>query len=267
MLLGTEKVGNYLVAEWKNFLKQEIMEKDFNIRNNIVCNNYLSMKKHLALLLLLLFNLITHSQELCGRYYHGDYYMNFENHYAEFVTLSDGCLIFELSGQGKFEIIDDYLLIYTELHSSPNSEYIATKNNNDYSSITVLGVGGFSVPNAKIKLLDSNKMVIGETETDWHGKTIIKNNPAIKYIHVSYIGTNSIIIEFDKTMDYEIVLGESVSIENRIAVFKISDKTESEIALTLLTTSFEVKQDKVKELRRLENSAMKDNPIERVYRK
>lgn len=225
------------------------------------------MKKYIALLLFLICSLIIHSQELCGKYFHGDYYINLENCYAEFVTLSDGCLGFELSGQGKFEIIDDYLLIYTELHSSPNSEYIATKNNNDYSSITVVGVGGFSVPNAKIKFLGNNKLVLGETETNWHGKTIINNNPEIKYIHISYIGTNSIVIDFDRTMDYEIVLGESMSIENRTVVFKISNKMESAITLTLLTAFFETKRDIVKELRRLENNVMKDNPIERVYKK
>jgi hypothetical protein len=226
------------------------------------------MKKNIAILLFLLCSLIIHSQELSGKYFHGDHYINFDNGYAEFVTLVEGCMAVEISGQGRFDIIDDYLLIYTELHSSPNSRFTATKNNNDYSSITVLVDGGFSVPNAKIKFLDSNKLVIAETETDvWHGKAIIKSTPELKYIHISYIGTNSIIIEFDKTKDYEIVLCQSSSIENRTVVFKISNKMERSITLTLLSTSFITKQNIVKELRKLEENEMKNKPKEQIFQK
>lgn len=226
------------------------------------------MNKYLALLLFLASSLIIHSQELCGKYFNGDYYIDFDNGYAEFVTLSDGCLASEISGQGKFEIIDDYLLIFTELHSSPNSKYTAIKNNTDYSSITVVLDGGYSVPNAKIKFLDSNKLVIGETETDFRqGKAIIKSTLDIKFIHVSYIGTNSVIIDFDRTMDYKIVLGESMSIENETVVFKMSDKTEKSITLTLLSIAVKTKRKIAKDLGKLESNVIKNKPKEWVFRK
>ena len=195
-------------------------------------------------------------------------YINFNNDHADFVIDSEGCLIFEMRGNGTYEIIENYLVIHTEDSRNSKSSFETSLSHSSYSIIKVMSNSGENIPGANISLINNQGNVIGNVYTDFYnGEAKINDNKEISKIKISCVGYSSITIDFDKKLDYQVFLSEGVTLEHKTLVFKITSVSTDSLCLTLLSTDFKSKKNINKAFRRLERKAKKYHPAERIYKK
>ena len=82
------------------------------------------MKKPLILLITLFLCNLTIGQTLHGKYTCHDQYVNFSNDTADFTLSYDGSgFIYYFSGCGKYQIIDEFLVIYTKQYCKEITDF------------------------------------------------------------------------------------------------------------------------------------------------
>jgi len=178
------------------------------------------------------------AQEMDGRYYDHSDYMVFENGLADFKIKNEGGLNFDLYGKGKFEIIDDFLLIHAAEYHGDKSSYTTNEKTDQYSKIIARDERGALLPYINIAFLDSTDKVIGRGIADTAGKFSIEKTHGISRLKLQFVGYCGLTIDYLPNVDYQVRFVEGMVIENKIVVFKINNKENGKIKLALLIINY-----------------------------
>jgi len=205
----------------------------------------------------------TSAQQFNGKYFDNEDYLLFENDSVKFDIHSDGGLTCQLRGIGKYEIIDEFLLIYAGEYNQSKSLFTTSEKDEKRSKIFVRAENGDLIPFANVAYLDKQDKIFGGGVTDFGGVCIIENPEKIVKIRVSFLCYNSLMIDFKGNLDYHVILANGLILENQVLVFKIIDMEMNRINLTLLTFNFN--RNIVKSLKRLDRKTNKSDDQERVF--
>ena len=205
----------------------------------------------------------TSAQQFNGKYFDNEDYLLFENDSVKFDIQSDGGLTCQLRGIGKYEIIDEFLLIYAGEYNQSKSLFTTSEKDEKRSKIFVRAENGDLIPFANVAYLDKQDKIFGGGVTDFGGVCIIENPEKIVKIRVSFLCYNSLMIDFKGNLDYHVILANGLILENQVLVFKIIDMEMNRINLTLLTFNFN--RNIVKSLKRLDRKTNKSDDQERVF--
>jgi len=221
------------------------------------------MRTILTFSMIIIFMADTSAQQFNGRYFDNEDYLFFENDSVKFDIHSDGGLTCQLRGIGKYEIIDEFLLIYAGEYNQSKSLFTTSEKDEKRSKIFVRAENGDLIPFANVAYLDKQDKIFGGGVTDFGGVCIIENPEKIVKIRVSFLCYNSLMIDFKGNLDYHVILANGLILENQVLVFKIIDMEMNRINLTLLTFNFN--RNIVKSLKRLDRKTNKSDDQERVF--
>ncbi|MCB0515824.1 MAG: carboxypeptidase-like regulatory domain-containing protein [Chitinophagales bacterium] len=226
------------------------------------------MKKAIILLVSFLTCLnYTFSQELAGKYLDNTDYIEFNKGTANFIISNNGGLYTDLSGNGKYNIIDNFLLIETDAYKGHNSHSAKTKKANNLSQITVVDANDKPIMGVSLILTDYTDHFLFGTTTNEHGQALIENSENDNQLNLSFVGYDSYTIDYASDFDYKIVLMDYEVMENNMVVFKINSMNRDSLNLTLLSTDFKPKGLIKKDLTKLERKSRRYKYRERVLTK
>ncbi len=223
------------------------------------------MKTTLFCTIFLFMVIICKAQEMEGRYYDHLDYMVFENGLADFRIQNDGGLTIDLYGKGKFEIIDDFLLIHTAEYQGEKSSYTKNEKMGQYSTIIVRDEKGVPLPFINIAFLDSTNKVIGRGVADTAGKFSIINSHGISRLKLQFAGYSGLTMDFKPNFDYQVRFVGGLVIENKIVVFKMNNKENGKIKLVLLMINYIDSGCNSKTLKKMYKKVKKHVGSERIF--
>ena len=223
------------------------------------------MRTILTFSMIIIFMADTSAQQFNGKYFDNEDYLLFENDSVKFDIQSDGGLTCQLRGIGKYEIIDEFLLIYAGEYNQSKSLFTTSEKDEKRSKIFVRAENGDLIPFANVAYLDKQDKIFGGGVTDFGGVCIIENPEKIVKIRVSFLGYNSVMIDFKPNLDYHVILAEGWILEHQVLVFRINAMENKRMNLTLLTINYNPDRNIVKSLKRLDRKTKKSDDQERVF--
>ena len=215
--------------------------------------------------MIIVFVAVTLAQQFNGKYYDNEDYLLFEGDSVKIDIQSDGGLTCQIRGIGKYEIIDEFLLINTGEYNLSKSIFTTSEKDEKFTKVLVRDENGDFIPFANISYLDKQDKIFGGGVTDFDGICIIENPERIVKIRVSFVGYNSLIIDFKSNFDYQVILANGLILENQVLVFKINAMEMNRINLTLLSINFNPNRNIVKSLKRLDRKANKSDNHVRLF--
>jgi hypothetical protein len=211
----------------------------------------ISVMKTFTILVFLLCVELTFSQKIQGLYCENYDFIKFNQDTATFKLDTGGGLIMYMVGQGRFEVIQNFLLIYASDYHGEKSSYTTIKSQNDSIRFNIKDNLGKGIIYANIAFLDTKGKVIGGTTCNKNGLATIARNVNIKKIRISSVGTDHLTIDYEPDLDYIIHLADDFVIENQILVFKILSFNDFDLNLKLLSANFHPDKNMIKELKKL----------------
>lgn len=215
--------------------------------------------------MIIVFVAVTLAQQFNGKYYDNADYLLFEDDSVKFDIQSEGGLTCQLRGIGKYEITDEFLLIYAGEYNQSKSLFTTSEKDEKSSKIFVRAENGDLIPFVNVAYLDKQDKTFGGGITDFGGLCIIENPEKIVKIRVSFLGYNSLMIDFKGNLDYHVILAEGWILEHQVLVFKINAMENKRINLTLLTFNFNPDRSIVESLKRLDRKANKSDNHVRLF--
>ncbi len=215
--------------------------------------------------MIIIFMAGTSAQQFNGKYYDNEDYLLFEGDSVKIDIQSDGGLTCQIRGIGKYEIIDEFLLINTGEYNLSKSIFTTSEKDEKFTKVLVRDENGDFIPFVNISYLDKQDKIFGGGVTDFDGICVIENHERIVKIRVSFVGYNSLIIDFKSNFDYQVILANGLILENQVLVFKINAMEMNRINLTLLSINFNPNRNIVKSLKRLDRKANKSDNHVRLF--
>jgi hypothetical protein len=223
------------------------------------------MRTILTISMIIVFVAVTLAQQFNGKYYDNEDYLLFEGDSVKIDIQSDGGLTCQIRGIGKYEIIDEFLLINTGEYNLSKSIFTTSEKDEKFTKVLVRDENGDFIPFVNISYLDKQDKIFGGGVTDFDGICVIENHERIVKIRVSFVGYNSLIIDFKSNFDYQVILANGLILENQVLVFKINAMEMNRINLTLLSINFNPNRNIVKSLKRLDRKANKSDNHVRLF--
>ncbi len=215
--------------------------------------------------MIIVFVAVTLAQQFNGKYFDNEDYLLFEGDSVKIDIQSDGGLTCQIRGIGKYEIIDEFLLINTGEYNLSKSIFTTSEKDEKFTKVLVRDENGDFIPFVNISYLDKQDKIFGGGVTDFDGICVIENHERIVKIRVSFVGYNSLIIDFKSNFDYQVILANGLILENQVLVFKINAMEMNRINLTLLSINFNPNRNIVKSLKRLDRKANKSDNHVRLF--
>jgi len=207
------------------------------------------------------------SQNLAGRFIEDNDHISFENGYANFKIGGNGGITFYYCGEGKYEIINDFLLIHTSKFKGENSIINPIDTISDQVELTVNDIKGNAIQGAFVALLDGKgKLISGGISND-KGISLLNRSSQIKQVKVSFVGMDNLTFDYNQNCNYIIELAPIDIIESQTVVFKVTQSVDNSLSLILLTFDFNPRKNTTKELHRLERKTKKYQFRERTFNK
>jgi hypothetical protein len=224
------------------------------------------MKTFLSFLIFAFLYNTSYAQDLEGNYKYYTEYIIFNNSHADFLIYSNGCVPMECKGIGKFEVLNDFLLIHTEEYKKKsNSTCEMSEKGRECQKIIVQDAKGQALPFVKIECFDRNNKVLCEYNTDFDGNFVIKNSDSISKLRLSAVGFNSLTFDYNANKNYKIKLAEGHLLENQTLVFKIINIEKNKLVLKLLSTDYKKSTSNYRTLKRLFKKKNKCNLEEKIF--
>ncbi len=172
------------------------------------------------------------------------------------------------AGEGKYEIIDDFLIIHTSEYSGDKSSYEKVDGTKrDTCVVVVNGVSGYPVQGVLVESRNKSNKVTGAQVTGNNGQVMLLNLEKTTAISVTSMGYNSIRFDYEPGRDYNVTIAANDIIENKTVVFKINRINDDSVTLLLLSDDFNAGKDIEKGLSRLDKRARRGNIIPKLYTK
>jgi len=215
--------------------------------------------------MIIVFVAVTLAQQFNGKYYDNEDYLLFEGDSVKIDIQSDGGLTCQIRGIGKYEIIDEFLLINTGEYNLSKSIFTTSEKDEKFTKVLVRDENGDFIPFVNIAYLDKQDKIFGGGITDFGGVCIIENPEKIVKIRVSFLCSNSVMIDFKPNLDYHVIHAEGWILEHQVLVFRINAMENNRINLTLLTFNYNPDRNIVKSLKRLDRKANKSDNHVRLF--
>lgn len=226
------------------------------------------MRKYLLLASVVLFQISLFAQLPDSKYENGDDSLVFSNSSLLFRVSGFGGLTNARAGEGRYEIIDDFLLVHTSDYSGEKTIFQEIESTMpDTSAVRVVCRENFPVRGVLIKSKNKSGKTIDAQVTDDDGRIFLKNLAKITSIEVSAMGYHSILFDYNIGKHYLITIAKDDIIENRSVLFKLEMIDDSNISLLLLTDNFNNEKNRDTELKKHDKRATKSNIVPKRYSK
>lgn len=225
--------------------------------------------KKIILLTALFFNvLLLSAQTLNGTYKSGTDSLSFSDNRVIFRISGFGALSTAQVGEGKYEIINNYMIVNTDEYSGMKSKFQELPGSKtDTCVVKVVSLNNYPIQGIFIESKNKSGKTISAGVTSADGKVLFIDNEKYVKIAASAMGYNSIDLDYKKGVDYFIRLADNEVIENKTVVFKFEELDEETISIILLTDNFKSDKNLHEELNKLEKKARKNNRLEIRYKK
>jgi len=112
----------------------------------------------------------------------------------------------EFYGKGKYEIINDSIVFYFDtVKNESGIEYVVDKHTgeeNEFKITVIENNSNMGLVGAKVKFYSTGNTLIHETFLDEKGVLTFKTSESIKYIIISYIGSQDLKLNIDTASNY-----------------------------------------------------------------
>lgn len=225
--------------------------------------------KTLLTLITICLSLTLNAQDLVnGTYTEGADIITFNNNYVEFMVKGNDGLGIIFTGEGTYEMIDEYMLIRTDVYSGKKTKIEMTPSEKkDSIQIQFFDENGFSIKGVRTEFLNKSGKSISLNISNEHGVVLLPSHPKVVSIKASDLLYDKIIFDCVDDNDYTVHLVKNRVLEDKIVVFKLIDKTDSQLTMKLLSTDFNKKRPSVSHLQRLDKKTKDTIDRARLYQK
>lgn len=201
----------------------------------------------------ILFSLTLNAQEINGTYFEGPDSLSFNENHVKFSIRGNDGLGVIFTGEGTYEITDDFIVINTEAYSGKKTKIeTSAAEKNDTTQLQLFNEDGFSIQGVRAELLNRRNKSIGLKISDDHGIVLFKSNPKTTAIKVSDLLYDKATFDYEPDTDYTIHLVQSRVLEDNTVIFKLIESTEKGLTVKLLSTDFNRNNPSTSQLNRLE---------------
>ena len=209
--------------------------------------------KILLILTTILFSITLQAQEINGTYYEGPDSISFNNNNVVFSVRGNDGLGVVFTGEGTYELMDDFILIQTEEYKGTKTNVeTATSTKNDTLQLQLFDEAGFSIQGVRAEFLNKSNKPIGLSISDENGVVLHKVDPKITGIRVADLLYDKVTFDYEPDIEYTVHLVKNRVLENKTVIFKLIEKTDAQITLKLLSTDFNKSAPSASQLNRLD---------------
>lgn len=227
-----------------------------------------NMKKYFTVLILLSLSLSLLSQDFDGNYKDKTDSFSFSNGQALFSLSGFGALFTRMVGEGKYEYVDNYLLVHTSGYPGEKSVFESINGTKkDSILVKVVGPDNYPVQGALTEFLSESNKIIRGNITDDLGKSQHPKDQKIKRIKVTNLGYDDVAFEVEQGKDFLVKLARNNVIENQTVAFKVKREDEETLSIILLSDNFDPGKDKIKSLEKLDKKTQKNNVLAKRLKK
>lgn len=208
------------------------------------------------------------AQDINGTYTEGADIITFNDDNINFMVKGNDGLGIIFTGEGTYEMIDDYLLIRTEEYSGEKTKVeMKSSEKKDTIQIQFFDENGFSIKGVRAEFLNKSGKSISLDISNDRGIVLLPSNPKVVSIKASDLLYDKTIFDCVDDNDYTVHLVKNRVLEDKTVVFKLIDKTDSRLTMKLLSTDFNKKKPSVSHLQRLDKKTKHTIDRARLYQK
>ena len=209
--------------------------------------------KILIALIAISFSITLSAQNIDGTYNEGTDTITFDNNRISFTIKSNDGLGMVFAGEGTYEILDDFILINTEEYSGLKTKIeMKPSEKKDTIQIQFFDEKGYSIKGVRAEFLNKAGKTVSLNISNDNGIVVHKADPKIVSIKASDLLYDKTIFDCADDTDYTVHLVKNRVLEGKAVVFKLIDKTESQLTMKLLSTDFDKKNPTVSHLQKLD---------------
>lgn len=209
--------------------------------------------KILLTLATILLALTLNAQEISGTYFEGPDSISINNNHVKFSMRGNDGLGVVFTGEGTFEVLDDFIIINTTNYSGKKTKIETnTAEKKDTIQLQLFNENGFSIQGVRAEFLNRKNKTIDLKISDDHGIVLYKSNPKITAIKVSDLLYDKTTFDYEANTDYTVHLVKNRVLEDKIVIFKLEDRTDTVLTVRLLSTDFNRSNPSTSHLRKLE---------------
>lgn len=226
------------------------------------------MKRFILLIFIPIISLSILAQDVEGTYRNSADSIVFSGDNITFRVSGFAGLTTAQVGEGKFEIINNFLLVHTTEYSGDKSSFQELEGSKkDTCIVKVVSKLNHPVQGILIESKNSSNKIVSAKVTGNDGRVNLIDQDKTNKINVSAMGYNPISFDFKTNKDYLVRIAENDVIENRTVVFKYDIIDEETISLLLLTDDFKSGNNTDNELNKLDKRAKRRNLLHKRYSK
>ncbi len=226
------------------------------------------MKKYFTVLIFLSASLSLLSQDFDGNYKDKTDSLSFSGEKVLFSLSGFGALFTRMVGEGKYEYVDNYLLVHTSGYPGEKSVFESINGTKkDSIVVKVVGPDNYPVQGALTEFLSESNKIIRGNITDDLGKSQHPKDQKIKRIKVTNLGYDDVAFEVEQGKDFLVKLARNNVIENQTVAFKVKREDEETLSIILLSDNFDPGKDKIKSLEKLDKKTQKNNVLAKRLKK
>lgn len=210
--------------------------------------------KILLTLAIALLALTLNAQEISGTYYEGPDSLSFNDNRVIFSLRGNDGLGVVFTGEGTYEIMDDFMLINTSTYSGAKTKTeTATAEKKDTIQLQLFNEDGYSIKGIRAEFLNKKGSPIALSISDDHGIILHKVDPKITAIKVSDLLYDKAILDFEAGTDYTIHLVKNRVLEDKLVIFKLEEViSDMKLSVKLLSTDFNKSNPSASQLKKLD---------------
>jgi len=209
--------------------------------------------KVLLAFITILFSTTLSAQEFNGTYLEGTDSLTFANNRVIFSVHGNDGLGIVFTGEGTYEMLDEYFLIHTEEYKGTKTRVeTAAAEKQDTIQLQLFNEDGYSIKGIRAEFLNKKSKPMGLSVSNENGIVLYKANPKITAIKVSDLLYDKATFDCEANTDYTVHLVKNRVLEGKTVVFKLIDKTDEKITMKFLSSDFDKKNPSASHLRKLE---------------
>ena len=209
--------------------------------------------KILLILITTLCAITLNAQQINGTFFEGPDSLSFNDNHVKFSIRGNDALGVVFTGEGNYEIIEDFLVINTDAYSGKKTKIeTSPAEKKDTTQLQLFNEDGFAIQGVRAELLNRRNKSIDLKISDDHGIVLFKSNPKTTAIKVSDLLYDKATFDYKPDSDYIIHLVQNRVLEDKTVILKLIESTDSELTVKLLSTDFNRKNPSDSQLRRLD---------------
>ncbi len=208
------------------------------------------------------------AQDINGTYQEGTDTITFDNNRVNFKVKSNDALGVIFTGEGTYEMIDEYMLITTDEYTGKKTKIdVKPSEKKDTIQIQFFDENGYSMKGVRTEFLNKSGKTITLSISNDNGIVLYKMNPKTVGVKASDLLFDKTTFDCAKDTDYTVHLVKNRVLEDKTVVFKLIDQTDSQLTMKLLSTDFDKKKPSASHLQKLDNKTKNTIDRARIFAK